>query len=345
MNLVYLHSKNHPAVVMQNTRIATTTYNGEVWRGFKLIPSEMPQIKITEATRYHPFQTRPDSIGWYLLAGRIEVAFVRRDGSCWDSRIIESKGGLEPVFLPWALKDDHPQGEYDLTIHAREPAIILNGIIPDRQKIINLCVGNGVEIGPGSNARIKNSDTVRVTYLEETPAEEWSKLYNSQGTRKVNHEHWTQYVTGRAHDMPVEDGSLDFIFSCHVFEHLANPLGHLEVWAKKLKPGGQIVTIVPDYNSTNDWLAAPATPQEFLEEYQSGNFSVTREHHRRHAEVRQRRDGGEKSWKMGASIHVHAYSRDNTTALLKLASQKFNFRQFYVQHRPNFKEFYWRLVL
>lgn len=343
MNLLYM--QNHPAVVRQNVEVASTAYNNDTWRGFRLNPSDQPQVRIKEASRYHPFQARPATIGWYLLNGEIEIAFLRRDGSCWSSRTVASKGGLEPVFLPWALVDGSYQGEYDLAIHAREPAIILNGIIPDRQPIVNLCQGNGIEIGPGPDARIRNSSTVRVKYLEESTAEDWHRLYNSSGKRNVRPEDWENYIVGRAHDMPVDDRSLDFVFSCHVFEHLANPLGHLERWAAKLKPGGQIVTIVPDYQFTKDWLATPATPQEFLDEYQANDFTVTREHHRRHAEAKGRGDKGERSWTAGKSIHVHAYSNDNTAALLKLACQTFGYRERYILHRPNFKEFYWRLVL
>ena len=57
----------------------------------------------------------------------------------------------------------------------------------------------------------------------------------------------------------VEDGSLGFIFSSHVFEHLANPLGHLEHWYAKLRHGGLIVGIVPDVGGSKDYVFEPCS--------------------------------------------------------------------------------------
>jgi SAM-dependent methyltransferase len=346
MNLVYLHSKNHPALTLQSAKVAEIEHDGMIWRGFRLSASNEPQIRIKGATGYHPLRTRPSTIGWHLVTGTAEVSFVRADGSRWASRRVVSAGGaLEPVFLPWTLTDDRPQGEYDLTLHAPHGALIVTGTIPDRQELVALCRGDGIEIGPGPQPRVKNSETVRVKYLEKSPAEDWQRLYNSHGQRSVDPSHWHNYIVGKAHDLPVDDRSLDFIFSCHVFEHLANPLGHLERWARKLKPGGQIVTIVPDYKGTLDWLASPATAAEFMAEHRTDSFEVTREHHRRYAEAQGRHDGGEKSWARGASVHCHAYDRQNTMALLDLARDMFGYCERYIVQPTNFKEFYWRLVL
>ena len=44
--------------------------------------------------------------------------------------------------------------------------------------------------------------------------------------------------------MPVPDNSLDFIFGSHVFEHLANPIGHLKRWHAKLKPGVTLMHVI-----------------------------------------------------------------------------------------------------
>lgn len=343
MNITYLASKKHPAIALQGTEIAQHRHGGDVWRGYRLAPGNSPQIRVRQATRFHPLQKRPATINWYLLAGKVEVAFERQDGSIWSSRTIESKGGFEPIFMPWALADSNPQGEYDLTIHAREPATIMCGVAPERDLVGARCIGSGIEVGPGSNPRIKNNDMTQVRYLEDiATAEEWKARYGRETV--FDDGAFKNYIAGKAHEMPVDADSLDFIYSCHVFEHLANPLGHLVRWAVKLKPGGQVVTIVPNYNGTIDWLAMPSTVAEFLAEHAAGGFEPTYEHYRRCAEAYGRSKELEKWWASKTSIHVHTYDPANTTALLKLACELAGYREFYVVPRPNDKEFHWRLV-
>lgn len=57
-------------------------------------------------------------------------------------------------------------------------------------------------------------------------------------------------VTADALSLPYGDGLVDFVSSCHVLEHIANPVDALREWARVLKSGGHMVTLVPDYRYT-----------------------------------------------------------------------------------------------
>lgn len=43
----------------------------------------------------------------------------------------------------------------------------------------------------------------------------------------------------------VPDGSLDYVFSSHCLERLADPAAAIELWSKKLKPGGVLFLYLP----------------------------------------------------------------------------------------------------
>jgi len=142
----------------------------------------------------------------------------------------------------------------------------------DRRVLLPLLEGNGLEIGPGHQPFVKHEN---VTYLEKFPIETWSSA-----NRKALPEDpiWQKYKIGIANDLPVEDASLDFIFSSHVFEHLANPLGHIEHWIRKLRPGGSVVCIVPAISGARDYRAKPSELFTVLEEFTSGSYDVRRTH-------------------------------------------------------------------
>ncbi len=50
----------------------------------------------------------------------------------------------------------------------------------------------------------------------------------------------------------IAEASYDFILSSHCLEHVANPLAALREWRRVLRPGGQLVLILPDPHQTFD---------------------------------------------------------------------------------------------
>ncbi len=54
------------------------------------------------------------------------------------------------------------------------------------------------------------------------------------------------YVTDAANLFFAKDGTLDFVCSSHVLEHLANPLRAISEWKRVIKEGGIIYAGIPD---------------------------------------------------------------------------------------------------
>lgn len=65
----------------------------------------------------------------------------------------------------------------------------------------------------------------------------------------------------------IPEGSLDFILSSHVLEHLANPLKAVLRWKQLLHVGGYIIVIIPDARFMFDHRRAITTIDHFLEDY------------------------------------------------------------------------------
>lgn len=97
--------------------------------------------------------------------------------------------------------------------------------------------GNGVEIGPGNTPWVKKDQVASLLYIGNEQGNNTTKLDVIDDGAALN---------------TIDDGTLDFIVSSHVFEHFPNPLGALREWTKKLKVGGVIVMAVPDKNFTFD---------------------------------------------------------------------------------------------
>lgn len=53
--------------------------------------------------------------------------------------------------------------------------------------------------------------------------------------------------------MALPEGEFDFVFSSHCLEHLSNPVGALEHWKSRIKPGGVLFLYLPHPDMTY-WL-------------------------------------------------------------------------------------------
>ena len=67
--------------------------------------------------------------------------------------------------------------------------------------------------------------------------------------------------------LPFQAGSLDYIASSHLFEHLPNPILTLCNWYQLLKPGGIIYLVVPDRRFTFDRFRARTPLSHLLEDF------------------------------------------------------------------------------
>lgn len=61
-----------------------------------------------------------------------------------------------------------------------------------------------------------------------------------------------QYILNASVLEGIESDKYDVVISCHVIEHLANPLKALREWGRVLKPGGCLVLVIPHKHYTFD---------------------------------------------------------------------------------------------
>lgn len=353
MNLYFLAQKKDPNLVLAPTATpAVRKVNGVTWRGLDLAPGPDPQIVIKGATRFSPFRERPETIGWWGTAvrdkGKAYFSFgpSRSETDRAAPALQGFDGHLAPIIMPWKLTAAAQAQVQDLTIHVPQdsgPVFLAIHKSLDRKSLIALCKGRGVELGPGPKPQVLPATDVDVSYIEQMPPEEWKRLYANKDD-VIDETLWRHYRVGDAHDLPVEDESLDFIFSSHVFEHLANPLRHLELWRAKLRDGGRVVGVVPDYIGSKDYLAEPSELVNLIAEYQTGSLSPTRDHYRRYAEIRNIADGGDAMWENQRSIHVHFYSNANMAHVLRHACEALGYSGFQILHTPNHKDFHFVLT-
>jgi SAM-dependent methyltransferase len=354
MNLHFLAQKRDGnLVVSDRATLAVRKIGADTWRGFAMAADPDPQLRIRRATQWSPIRERPESVGWFAAAlrgkGKLTLAFTEPDGSTpvrSPLTIDLAEGELAPVRLPWSISGTAHPGPHDLLINAGSKGgdvfLAVHRAL-DRAPLIKLCTGRGLELGPGPKPQVLPGPGVEVSYIEQMPPDEWRKLYAGK-THEVDDRLWDHYRVGDAHELPVEDGSLDFIFSSHVFEHLANPLRHLEIWAGKLKPGGRIVGVIPDFAGSKDYAAEPSDLRDLIAEYESGEMAPNRAHYARYAAIRGVKDGGAAMFADRRSIHVHYYSHANMARLLEEAKARFGYRDFSLIHTPNHKDFHFVLI-
>jgi len=208
----------------------------------------------------------------------------------------------------------------------------------DKNKHTERLLGNGVEIGPGHNPKITHES---VKYLEKYSIDQWKEANKVKNTKNLN---FSKYIIGDANEIPEQDESLDFIFSSHVFEHLYNPIGHLEHWNNKLKKGGRATGIVPGIYGAKDYLAQPSTLTEMIKQYEQGSFQIPLEDYQYYSDIREWDISGETLKNEDRSIHVHFYERENMIELLEYATKHLNFHSYNIDYDRNHKDFYFELI-
>jgi SAM-dependent methyltransferase len=214
----------------------------------------------------------------------------------------------------------------------------------DRNELYWRCRGKGVEVGPGTKPQILPDAGTEVKYVEQATPDQWQKLYGKDTKVPVDPALWNLYVVGNADNIPASPESLDFVFSSHVIEHLANPLGHLAYWGSLLKPGGVVAAVIPDRDGCKDYVFLPSTVEELESEYICGSMIPTHDHYSRWVKYRAPNSDPSEILLSGRSIHVHFYTPHSFTSVLMKFIKKIGFRKFKVISEHNHKDFFIILV-
>lgn len=354
MNLHYLVDVKHWTVDMsESVEPMRMKLSGEVALGVRFPASEAAHLRIKGGANAPHIKSGADDIGWIAILesapsksspASLDVSFT--DGQSKVTRTIQLEPGKQvPVLLPSSLELEDPFAASDLVLECRSPEASVSLITSrrvDRAPLYKLAKGTGIEIGPGPRPQIHNGPGVSVQYVEEKGAEDWLKTYKPD----VSDSAWSadNYILGKASNLPVDDGSLDFIFSSHVLEHLYNPLGHLEHWRAKLRSGGYVLGVVPSLDGTKDFVLPPTTLNQLIAEYETGQFDVPAAAVRKWVMAHSPHEknpgrAAEKLVEKAFSIHVHVYDVVLATSLLRHAVETLGFSDYAIHFKRNAKDF------
>ncbi|MEO6359671.1 MAG: methyltransferase domain-containing protein [Sphingomicrobium sp.] len=298
---------------------------------------------IPDVRRFVSFRAFPSTCGWMVEAPdhcSVKVSFLRHDTrEELSSRLFS--GAFQPLLLPWPHAFTGPLDlRVEVVGNSKKAAFVANHRALSREWLFAQAIGKGVEIGPGPQPQILPSESVDVSYVEQMPPEEWNRLYNGGGKYPVRPELWSNYIVGEASNLPVPDHSLNFIFGSHVFEHLANPIGHLKRWQQKLAPGGKVICVVPDLAGTKDSIQEHSTLEEWRVEYEEEFWLPTERHYVRHLRFPAEHEIVREAMNRNESIHVHYYDNQNCQLLLDYAVKELGYEDYVMQHTPNHKDFH-----
>lgn len=267
--------------------------------------------------------------------GSITTSIVR-ENSCISQVSAISSECFSPLLLPSRFQAEDPFAGYALSIRSEVDFLIASPPRISRKSFIELAKGYGVEIGPGPSPQIFNSTNVKVKYIEERAAEEWKKLYKNFNQTKDSL--WTSYQIGTASKIDELDGSLDFIFASHVFEHLHNPLGHLKYWATKLRIAGLVLLVIPEQSGTKDHQQDYTNLSKLVSEETAGAFEPTTANY---LEWGKGRDLAyiQELIAQKASIHVHTYDYESIIPLVEELLLQNIFSDYILDYLPCTKDF------
>ena len=369
MNLLELITKNDPNVVVQvwdpstngwlphpDSRSLITkimqprlTFVGlcprkvtDTVRGLRL-HSGM-RVLVRQAGKYWPNYAQGEGVFKFRSMGATKVEVVLS----WSSGEHVSQSTERKLFANGKLKDvaDPPTSGENLDLIVSVPpqkgAKLFFGVhrLLDRSQLFARCKGTGVEVGPGPKPQILPSAQTSVKYVEQATPDEWQKLYGKDTKVPVDADLWELYVVGNADNIPAEPNSLDFVFSSHVIEHLANPLGHLAYWAELLKPGGVVAVVIPDRSGCKDYIFQPSSMDELNAELRNGSMTPTLAHYERWAHLRAPNSDPAEILKSGRSIHVHFYTPESMASALRQNYKSLGFKKFAVTSEANHKDFF-----
>lgn len=308
------------------------------------------RLRLKRANEFVVLETLPRDLGWSVPANGvcsnpIEIFVHSADSgrSCSLAKV-DSRGTILLTWPSWVGYVD----SYDLEIVNSSGSVveIMSGPVFDpRAAALGYLRGTGIEVGPGSNPFVKPGPNVDVRYLEALPIEEWLRNYGKDIlATPERQELWKRYIIGDAQRLDAcEEGSLDFIFSNHVFEHLMNPIGVLENWSRRLRQTGVVVGVVPDLRYCFDLRQPASTSNDWHFEYESAIWSLTDAKYEKWCHFTAPYNTPQDLAARNYSIHAHYYTPDGFRQLASIAIEKGLFSHLFLSTSPNNKDFGWVL--
>lgn len=110
-------------------------------------------------------------------------------------------------------------------------------IFRDHKLAHQWCKGEGLELGAGAHNPFNLPGSLNVAPGDD-PMFRQAEIELCGKYAAID-------IEAEGHDIPVADGSQDYIISSHVVEHFPDPLRAFVEWKRILKPGGIVFMIVP----------------------------------------------------------------------------------------------------
>ncbi|HEV7689651.1 MAG TPA: methyltransferase domain-containing protein [Hyphomonadaceae bacterium] len=293
-------------------------------------------LRIRNAHEFFVCRTLGD-FGWTSKDG--PVSFKVMAGNDSYPLALNAGSHEKPVSLNWPAEMVGIR-EFDIVIEAKNDATVFMGRNTDlRALAASLANGRGVEVGPGLKPTLKPSPVLDVSYVEEKHPKDWEETYHKQHELPPA-EIFDRYVIGSGTVLEmVEPGSLDFVFSAHVLEHLPNPLQVLTNWLATLKPGGLIIALVPDPRFTFDCRQPPSTMAEMLEEEARGGHAIAPEKYERWCKHTEPRHTPADLLRRNYSIHVNFLTPEGASAVGELLVSRKAASRYWIRTEANHREF------
>jgi glycosyltransferase involved in cell wall biosynthesis/2-polyprenyl-3-methyl-5-hydroxy-6-metoxy-1,4-benzoquinol methylase len=145
---------------------------------------------------------------------------------------------------------------------------------PLREIAASRLTGSGLEFGAGDNP-FPTPLHCEVRYVDRLPQEEFAAQYHpNENIDAVR----PDMITGLCQMEGISNESVDFVIACHVLEHTANPLLALRTAYLRLKPGGQLVLVIPDKRYTFDRQRELTPLEHLILDYESPSPDRDRQH-------------------------------------------------------------------
>lgn len=319
---------------------------GGTQRGVEFQPGA--RLRIVGAHEFTSLRVRPQSPGWQWAVaqgrGTLIASIETAAGASAEIAALEARAGESPklVNVSWPTGRAFV-GAFDLEIAAPSGgALAVGPQISMRASVLPLARGVGVEVGPGIAPSVLPAPGIEVTYVEACPLEEWPARYAKSGTPGAlpPAELAARYVVGSAVSLDAfADAELDFVFSNHVFEHLANPILVLKNWLRVLKPGGVIAGVTPDPRYTFDCRQPIMTLSEALKEAELPGHEITRAKYERWVRWTSPGSTPESLIQRDYSIHVNFFTPDTFADVVDHLKESGDIADATIIAAPNQKDF------
>lgn len=306
------------------------------------------QLVIRDAHLASALRTYPENVDWLAngpVGAQVAVA-LRAFGSDLPIAVVQCEGERDvPIKFRWPVPVPN---QYDLVVFIEQVefeesskiALIVGPAFDSRARVVPMLSGVGVEVGPGATPAVLPSREVNISYVEQKHPADWARTYAKRDFSDEETALWNRYVVDSADQLGgFDDGSLDFLFSSHVIEHLVDPISVFGRWWNKLKPNGIIAGVVPDCRYTFDWRQ-PLQDMNYLrcQEGLSAD-SPTEEMFELWCRYTAPENSPEGLRARGYSIHVNFYTPSHFRALLDECIVRYGPAEMFLHAVPNGKDF------